>query len=186
MTDIVNITPREQALERENARLLDTINNQAEKLEKLRKAIEMNLLTIEAQKEEIAKLKAQPVQESITLPSDKTVWHIIENCQRENKLTETIPLNQAMHQAIEAVFAAIHVPAAPVQPVQSPKGLFIDMIAAQGPEFVAEMAAIEAQPVQSPPTEPACSDHPDAPHGFNRNASHTAHRYVCDCEGWTP
>lgn len=31
-----------------------------------------------------------------------------------------------------------------------------------------------------------CKDHPDAPHGFNRNASHSAGRYVCDCEGWTP
>ena len=32
---------------------------------------------------------------------------------------------------------------------------------------------------------PNCSDHPDAPHGFNRDASHSADRYVCDCEGWT-
>lgn len=31
-----------------------------------------------------------------------------------------------------------------------------------------------------------CSTHPDAPHGFNRNASHNAGRYVCDCEGWSP
>ena len=29
-----------------------------------------------------------------------------------------------------------------------------------------------------------CSDHPDAPHGFNRSASHAEGRYVCDCEGW--
>ena len=32
----------------------------------------------------------------------------------------------------------------------------------------------------------ACSDHPDAPHGFDRNGSHTLDRYVCDCEGWEP
>lgn len=32
--------------------------------------------------------------------------------------------------------------------------------------------------------QPECSDHPDAPHGFNRNASHSLDRYVCDCEGW--
>ena len=31
-----------------------------------------------------------------------------------------------------------------------------------------------------------CSIHPDAPHGFCRDASHTANRYVCECEGWTP
>lgn len=34
--------------------------------------------------------------------------------------------------------------------------------------------------------EVPCSEHPDAPHGFNRNASHCADRYVCDCEGWVP
>jgi hypothetical protein len=32
--------------------------------------------------------------------------------------------------------------------------------------------------------EVPCSDHPDAPHGFNRNASHGNNRYTCDCEGW--
>ena len=35
-------------------------------------------------------------------------------------------------------------------------------------------------------TEPKCSEHPDAPHGFDRNASHNADRYVCECEGWEP
>ena len=34
--------------------------------------------------------------------------------------------------------------------------------------------------------EGVCSTHPDAPHGFNRDSSHTAGRYVCDCEGWEP
>lgn len=34
--------------------------------------------------------------------------------------------------------------------------------------------------------ERGCSTHPDAPHGFNRNVSHNADRYVCDCEGWEP
>lgn len=32
----------------------------------------------------------------------------------------------------------------------------------------------------------ACKTHPDAPHGFNRTASHTQGRYVCDCEWWEP
>jgi hypothetical protein len=31
-----------------------------------------------------------------------------------------------------------------------------------------------------------CNPHPDAPHGFDRNASHNADRYVCECEGWQP
>ena len=35
-------------------------------------------------------------------------------------------------------------------------------------------------------TEKPCSDHPDAPHGFVRNASHMAGHYVCECSGWTP
>ena len=33
---------------------------------------------------------------------------------------------------------------------------------------------------------PDCNPHPDAPHGFNRNASHSLGRYSCDCEGWVP
>ena len=35
--------------------------------------------------------------------------------------------------------------------------------------------------------EPApCSTHPMAPHGFNRNASHSSDEYVCDCAGFDP
>ena len=36
------------------------------------------------------------------------------------------------------------------------------------------------------PIEVPCKTHPDAPHGFNRNASHAEGRYVCDCEHWEP
>ena len=32
--------------------------------------------------------------------------------------------------------------------------------------------------------EITCKTHPDAPHGFLRNASHTEGRYVCECEYW--
>ena len=32
--------------------------------------------------------------------------------------------------------------------------------------------------------EVPCSNHPMAPHGFNRNASHNNDRYTCECEGW--
>ena len=31
-----------------------------------------------------------------------------------------------------------------------------------------------------------CKEHPDAPHGFMRDASHSAGRYVCECEFWEP
>lgn len=34
--------------------------------------------------------------------------------------------------------------------------------------------------------DPPCLEHPDAPHGFNRNASHNEGSYVCECEGWEP
>ena len=34
--------------------------------------------------------------------------------------------------------------------------------------------------------EITCKTHPDAPHGFDRNASHNADRYVCECESWEP
>ena len=33
---------------------------------------------------------------------------------------------------------------------------------------------------------PPCKTDPRAPHGFDRNASHSAGRYVCECEGWQP
>ena len=33
---------------------------------------------------------------------------------------------------------------------------------------------------------PECKTDPRAPHGFDRNASHSADRYVCECEGWEP
>ena len=31
-----------------------------------------------------------------------------------------------------------------------------------------------------------CNPHPDAPHSFMRDASHSAGRYVCECESWEP
>lgn len=34
--------------------------------------------------------------------------------------------------------------------------------------------------------EQRCNPHPDAPHGFDRNASHNEDRYVCECESWGP
>jgi hypothetical protein len=34
------------------------------------------------------------------------------------------------------------------------------------------------------PTKPKCNPHSKAPHGFAREASHQAGRYVCDCESW--
>lgn len=36
------------------------------------------------------------------------------------------------------------------------------------------------------PQQPKCNPHSKAPHGFAREASHQAARYVCDCESWDP
>lgn len=51
-------------------------------------------------------------------------------------------------------------------------------------DAAADMLEADVQPAV--PQEPKCSEHPDAPHGFNRTASHTLDRYVCECEGWVP
>ena len=34
------------------------------------------------------------------------------------------------------------------------------------------------------PQQPKCNPHSKAPHGFMREASHQAARYVCECESW--
>ena len=36
------------------------------------------------------------------------------------------------------------------------------------------------------PQQPKCNPHSKAPHGFMREASHQAARYVCECESWDP
>ena len=64
-------------------------------------------------------------------------------------LTKEIPNTEstpAKGTVAVCIYKAMIAAAAP-QPAQ-PKGLFVDMIAAQGPEFVAEMAAIGSEPAQ--------------------------------------
>ena len=53
-------------------------------------------------------------------------------------------------------------------------------------EYEIAMRAWEAckEALAQPTQEPKCSEHPDAPHGFCRDASHSADRYVCECELW--
>ena len=48
------------------------------------------------------------------------------------------------------------------------------------------ITALRAELERLEAVEPACNPHPKAPHGFNRNASHSAGRSVCDCESWDP
>ena len=53
-----------------------------------------------------------------------------------------------------------------------------------GPAVKPNYCTPEETPEETP--EVPCKTHPDAPHGFDRNASHSADRYVCECEGWEP
>ena len=53
-----------------------------------------------------------------------------------------------------------------------------------GPAVKPNYCTPEETPEVTP--EVPCKTHPDAPHGFDRNASHSADRYVCECEGWEP
>ena len=48
-------------------------------------------------------------------------------------------------------------------------------------EIDAVLAAHDAEQAALPQT---CNTHPDAPHGFDRNGSHSEDRYVCKCESW--
>ena len=52
--------------------------------------------------------------------------------------------------------------------------------------FISGIRHRESEILDTQPAQPApvCNPHPKAPHGFNRSASHSADRYVCDCEGW--
>ena len=45
---------------------------------------------------------------------------------------------------------------------------------------------LKAEALKQEQGEPKCKTHPDAPHGFVRNASHSEDRYVCECEFWEP
>ena len=49
-----------------------------------------------------------------------------------------------------------------------------------------ELRQAIAQAEKQEQNEPKCKTHPDAPHGFVRNASHSEDRYVCECEFWEP
>ena len=54
-------------------------------------------------------------------------------------------------------------------------------------EWVEELRGNDTPEVTPEVTgEVPCKTDPRAPHGFDRNASHSADRYVCECEGWEP
>ncbi len=73
--------------------------------------------------------------------------------------------------------------AAPAESAENPPALS-DL---QMWEVHRQLAAADGGPEPLPERgNTICNPHPQAPHGFNRNASHNAGRYVCDCEGWMP
>ncbi len=106
---ITHITPRELALERENAKQLQTIRVQA--------------VTVEAQAEELAALKAQPVQEPVawqyrTGADWSDHWGGWLDCSKivyEDYVRS--PKVHAWSYETRVLYAA------PVQPVQSPPPL---------------------------------------------------------------
>ena len=53
-------------------------------------------------------------------------------------------------------------------------------------EDLVRFAKLIAEKSKQEQDEPKCKTHPDAPHGFVRNASHSEDRYVCECESWEP
>ena len=52
------------------------------------------------------------------------------------------------------------------------------------PHYIKDRGCEAIQACKEALETPECNTHPKAPHGFNRNASHSAGRYVCECEGW--
>ena len=50
----------------------------------------------------------------------------------------------------------------------------------------AETPRVSEKRTQKSDKAKKCIDHPDAPHGFNRDRSLAEDRYVCDCEDWEP
>lgn len=64
------------------------------------------------------------------------------------------------------------------------KGIAMSYIHTQCKEALLKTPAQNLQEHNNKIKEVKCKTHPDAPHGFNRNESHSAGRYVCDCEFW--
>jgi hypothetical protein len=79
--------------------------------------------------------------------------------------------DEALKMAIEALMAGSKI---------------ADMFMPNGDRTIQFSKAINAckEALEQPAQEVECSNHPDAPHGFCRDASHSAGRYVCECEGW--
>jgi len=60
----------------------------------------------------------------------------------------------------------------------------LEHVAERIPEKLYTLSPIA--PAQLAVGNTTCNPHPDAPHGFARNASYAENRYVCKCEGWMP
>jgi hypothetical protein len=60
----------------------------------------------------------------------------------------------------------------------------IDSLEMHVPHYIKDRGCKAIQACKEALETPECNTHPDAPHGFCRDASHSADRYVCECEFW--
>ena len=63
---------------------------------------------------------------------------------------------------------------------------YTDMVTKQEAYDKVKMENFKASSKLEGIEEVSCKDHPDAPHGFDRDSSHALDRYVCECENWEP
>ena len=113
--------------------------------------------------------------------------HKLEGEQGDGFLT----IQQAMQQEIDDLRQAIE-QAGKVEPISSILTKWkTGMICGQDAMVLlfrhySSDPATPTAPAQPAPGNTTCNPHPDAPHGFVRNASIAEDRYVCECEGWMP
>ena len=140
---------------------------------------------LEAQATEIERLTAEPVEpnnDHVICPNCVHQFRAIPvNVQRlmldagfEPPFTHPAPQDTLLRKAAQAV----------IDRWETPSWKDVPVTAKYINELRMAMNAIHEEHSPTFMGEPVCNPHLDAPHGFNRNASHDAHRYVCDCEGW--
>jgi hypothetical protein len=60
----------------------------------------------------------------------------------------------------------------------------IDAQMLSNPELITPADEAQLNRIEELLVNVECNTHPNAPHGFLRNASHNEGRYVCECEHW--
>ena len=173
MTPIVHITPKEQALQRENESLLQalrissfTVETQAEQIDKLKAACDKF-------SESEMLLKAQPVQPALTdaeLPElprpDRNAWphgfHDLFTAQQMRDYTQqaTAPILAKLATQValvEKCMVAMNENADRGEKAEAEVGRLVRKLALEREEFKAELDRIKAQPVQPAPLTDVCN-----------------------------